>query len=156
VKIAWRRKFFSLAIAACLCSLAGLAQGAQGGPDFEKTIEVIIRSGSGKERAPLTNDGVVDRVGLRPGQVVSIRLKAHGHANSEPVFFTALDGGQLWSDAPLALDGNGKTEFYYEGAFSPGLYRVLLRIGSTEYMLTFYVLDLENPEKNPPRVRVVD
>ena len=119
-------------------------------------LDVTIKSGSGKERYPLSQDGRIDRIGLRPGQTVAIKLKFKGKKTGQPLSVSSLDGGELSGRDSLSLSSDGNAQFSYQGGPAPGLYRLLVQIGAEEYWFEFYVLDLNNPQNNPPRVRVVD
>jgi hypothetical protein len=132
------------------------ANAASNSADNNNGLEVTIKSSSGKQRFPEPHNGLIDRVGLRPGQVVEIKLKFRGKKTGESIFLTALDGGTLAGHDGLAADSGGNAKFDYQAASLPGRYRVLLAVGEEDYWFDFYVLDLENPQNNPPRVRVTD
>jgi hypothetical protein len=130
---------------------------AQSAGTADDAIEVTIKSGSGKERYPLSHDGFVDRIGLAPGQVVSVKLKFKGGTNGQALTVSSLDGGTVSGADSPSLSGNGTAHFDYEAGPVPGRYRLLVALdGGKEYWFEFYVLDLNNPQNNPPRVRVVE
>lgn len=156
-----RRRVSLLAFAVSLhfitCAPA-LAQRASDGPGrpADDSLEVAVESASGKERRPKHHGGVVDRVGLRPGQTVRLKLKFKGKATGEIVTVSPLDGGTIDGQEGLATSAEGNVQFSYQAGSAPGRYRVALHLGSEEYEFEFYVLDLHNAENNPPNVRVVD
>lgn len=80
----------------------------------------------------------------------------HGPPSGQAIAVSAMDGGRLRGTEALEIGSEGDTQFDYEGADVPGLYRVVVLAGDTQYILQFYVLDLENPQNNPPRVRILD
>ena len=129
---------------------------AQSNGTADDAIEVTIKSGSGKERYPLSHDGFVDRIGLAPGQVVSVKLKFKGATSGQALTVSSLDGGTVSGADSPSLSSNGTVHFDYEAGPAPGLYRLLIQLEAKEYWFEFYVLDLNNPQNNPPRVRVVE
>ena len=129
---------------------------AQSQGTADDAIEVTIKSGSGKERYPLTHDGFVDRIGLAPGQVVSVKLKFKGATSGQALTVSSLDGGTVSGADSPSLSSNGTAHFDYEAGPAPGRYRLLVQLETKEYWFEFYVLDLNNPQNNPPRVRVVE
>ena len=122
----------------------------------DTSLEVTIKSGSGQERRPLHHGGLVDRVGLGPGQTVNVALKFPGKGAGEAVAVGALDGGTLTGQQGLATSAQGVAQFTYQGGGVPGCYRVLVHIAGQDYWLEFYVLNTTNPSNNPTRVRIVD
>ena len=122
----------------------------------DSSLEVTIRSASGQERRPLHHAGLVDRVGLRPGQTVNVTLKFPGKSTGESVAIGTMDGGTLTGQQDLATSAAGLVQFTYQAGSIPGRYRVPVQIVGQEYWLEFYVLDTATPSNNPPRVRIVD
>lgn len=126
------------------------------GRPADDAIAVTIKSGSGKERHPLHHGGYIDRIGLGPRQIVQVKLKCKGPLNKEEVSVSALDGGTIDGQDAFSESGEGNIEFSYQAGMGPGRYRVVANIAGQEYEFEFYVVDLNNPENNPPHVRVVD
>lgn len=145
--------FASLSVAGASLQTLHSAQSTEVPDD---SIEVTIKSASGKERYPLQHDGMIDRVGLRPGQTVQIKLKFKGKKTGEAVHVSSLDGGELSGHGSLAISSNGNLQFNYQAGAEPGRYRVILSLAQEEYWFEFYVLNTSNPGSNPPRVRVVE
>ncbi len=151
-----------------VASLAALCLGestlllAQGPPAIPPNatpgdaIQVVVRSASGRERRPLSRDGSVDRVGLRPLQLVTLHLTFRGLQAGEIATAMPVDGGEIVGPASRPLSGVGSVPFVYRGGALPGRYRVVVRVAGQEYWLEFYGLDTNNPANNPPRVRIVD
>lgn len=127
-----------------------------GEPNAGPPLTVAVRSASGAIRRPSAHDGMIDQVGLRPGQTIVVSLSVGAEWSGTTVKLTALDGGEVEAAEGLALDATGAAQFTYTAAALPGTYRFLVVIGSSEYLANFYVLDLDNPQINPPRVRIVD
>ena len=132
------------------------AGAAISGQETGSPLEVTIKSASGKERYPLCHDNRIDRVGLAPNQSVEIKLKYKGEKKGEQMFVTSFDGGRLSGHQNLSVGAGATVHFTYQAAGLPGKYRVLVRIGDEDYWFDFYVLDLVKPERNPPRVQIVD
>jgi hypothetical protein len=129
---------------------------AQSSEIGQGSINAVIGSDSGKERRLEGHPGYIGRAGLRPGQTVKITLHCPAAQKGDAVIFMALDGGRvLQAEQALRVGQDGTATCKYEGGSSPGLYRILVRAGSQEQLLEFYVLDLARPN-NPPRVRIVD
>jgi len=125
-------------------------------PSEDQPLEVTIKSSSGKERQPLIADGVVSRTGLRPGQVVEIKLRPKGKTKGDPITVSSLDGGIVSGHESLAVSSDGNARFNFQAGRGPGLYRLLVEMAPEHYWLHFYVLDLNYPENNPPRVRIFE
>ena len=122
----------------------------------EDALRVTITSAQGRERHLLSHNRVADRVGLRPGQRVAITLQLPASYAGEAVDIGSVDGGQVVAREGLSVPVNGKFHCGFQASNLPGLYRISVQIGIEQYLLQFYVLDLEHAEKNPPRVRIVD
>lgn len=131
------------------------AQGLLNQP-ADESLRVTVTSASGAARHPLHHRGLVDRVGLAPGQTVSVNLVFPGKTTGTAVTASALDGGVLSGHENLATSAEGVVQFSYQAGSLPGCYRVAAEIAGQEYILEFYVVDLNNPGNNPTPVRVVD
>ena len=125
-------------------------------PPEENPLEVEITSASNAKRNPLNQNGFVSRIGLRPGQVISIGLKFNEERTGEQLIVSSPDGGVLSGHDNLSISSTSNASFSYQAGAAPGLYRIVLQTASEEYLFEFYVLDLTDPTKNPPRVRIVD
>lgn len=125
-------------------------------PPADESLSVTVTSASGAARHPLHFRGLVDRVGLAPGQTVSLDLVFPGRAAGTAVTASALDGGVLSGHENLATSAKGAVQFSYQAGSLPGRYRMAAEIAGEEYILEFYVVDLNNAGNNPTPVRVVD
>lgn len=126
------------------------------GRPADDSLQVAVQSASGKERHPRHHAGFVDRVGLRPGQTVALKLIFKGRPAGESVTVSPLDGGATIGENARSTSAGGNVQLSYQAGANPGRYRVLVQNAGQEYELEFYVLDTDNPENNPPYVRVVD
>jgi hypothetical protein len=121
------------------------------------TVNAVIRSDLGKSRRLEGQSGHIGRAGLRPRQNVRVTLECPGSAKGDPVVVRTLDGGTIIpANDVLKVGPDNTVSFNYQGGNLYGLYRVMVLVGGGEHVLEFYVLDLERPGNNPPRVRVVD
>jgi hypothetical protein len=119
-------------------------------------INAVIVSNSGKERRLNGHNGYIGRAGLRPRQSVRVTLE-FTDARADSAVVSALDGGEIvGANAPLRINRDGTASFIFREAEHPGLYRVIVEAGAQRSLLEFYVLDIEHPKNNPPRVRIVD
>ena len=131
-----------------------MAPGELCAQDGEDVLQVTIGSASGNERHPLSRGGVVDRVGLRPDQLVPIALQLPTSYAGRPVAIGPLDGGQLIANENLSVSVEGRVQVSFQAGHSLGLYRLLAQIGTEQYVLQFYVFDPDHPETHPRRVRI--
>jgi hypothetical protein len=123
-------------------------------------IAVLVTSASGAERQLPGADYNLGRAGLSPEQVVTVTLQFPQQTmKGQPVSVSSLDGGSLSSvdgASDLKVSEDGTAPFQFHAGHQPGLYRLIIGFGTALYHLEFYVLDLQNTERNPPRVRVVE
>jgi hypothetical protein len=123
-------------------------------------ISVLVTSASGAERQLPGADYNLGRAGLNPEQVVTVTLQfPQQDLKGQPVSVSSLDGGSISSvdgASDLRITEFGTAPFQFHAGHQPGLYRLLIGFGTALYQLEFYVLDLQNTERNPPRVRVVE
>lgn len=181
-----------LALAAALCSLASvhlvLAQSQPTAPPStppplpsatpdlsparnpDESIPVVIHYGEGQEARATVYRGVMDPVGMPPGQVVTVTLLLAASKAGLPVRFGLYDGGQIGaaglpeqdiftlSNIPV-VSVDGTVVFKFKAGRILGLYRLLLTIGPDQYLLQFYatkprssvgLTPLPSPSVNPP------
>lgn len=122
-------------------------------------LSAVITSASGTERHLLTYDYIVERVGLGPNQVVTVTLQFPTAIRGKPVTVTPYDGGEATSDEGmenLVVGDDGMVSFSFQAGWSPGLYRLRVQLEAYDYQLEFWVLDLGNQQRNPPRLQVVN
>ena len=147
-----------VALFAALC-LAGPNLCAQSPPSPEEDVSAnaVIVSASGKARRLRGQADYIGRAGLRAHQLVSVAVRFSSSRAAQPVLISTLDGGRIVaSKKDLSVSAEGTVDFKFQAGSEPGLYRVLVQAGVDEYRLEFYVLNTQHPEKNPPRVRIVD
>lgn len=124
-----------------------------------ETPTAVITSASGAARHLLSHQHILDRVGLGPNQVVTVTLQFPSDTQGKPVMVGALDGGGLTANVGmenLFVDEDGTVVFSFQAGAAPGLYRLIVQLGANDYRLEFYVLDLDHPQNNPPRVQIVN
>jgi len=91
-----------------------------------------------------------DRIGVQPGEVVSVTIQfAPSHAG-EAIGIEPLDGGRI-SKTSTAVSDQGLATFSFQAAPSAGLNRVVVRHGLQTLLAHFWVLS-SNPQNNPPVV----
>lgn len=123
------------------------------------SLAAVITSASGAERHLLTQDYIVDRVGLGPNQVVAVTLQFPTALGGKPVAVTPFDGGEATANygmENLAVGRDGTVSFSFQAGWSPGLYRLGVQLDAYDYRLEFWVLDPGNPQRNPPRLQIVN
>jgi hypothetical protein len=102
---------------------------------------------------------MLGRAGLGPEQVVTVTLQFPEELKGKPVSVSSLDGGSVSSvdgESELKISEFGTAPFQFHAGRAPGLYRLIIMFGAAFYHLEFYVLDLQNTQRNPPRVQVVE
>jgi hypothetical protein len=122
----------------------------------EDALQVVITSARGRARHLRSHGKMADRVGLRPAQRVAITLQLPESYAGQPVDIGPLDGGEIVGREGTSVRADGRFRCGFQAPSAPGLYRIFAQIGPEQYLLEFYVLDLVRPERNPPRVRIVD
>lgn len=139
------QKIFSLALATAISGTIYLTtEKVSAQAEFENhqstPIEIAaIRSGSNQEIHRTSEFGIVEPIGLRPNQQIAITLNASSNRANYPVGIAPLDGGEVFSSENLRVASNGTVGFTFEGGNTPGLYRVVVTIGSEQYELLLYV-----------------
>ena len=122
------------------------------------SLRAIITSQSGAERYLFSQQYALGRVGLAPNQLVTVTLQFSSDQRGNLVEIGSLDGGAVTVDnvsQSLTVREDETASFGFQAGFTPGVYRLLVQFGATQYRLQFYVLDLVHPQNNPPRVRIV-
>jgi hypothetical protein len=88
---------------------------------------------------------------IRPHETVNVRLQFPLSFNNAPVLATALDGGQATvSTSNMTIAPDGTTRMRFQAGDQPGLYRVLVVVGTSRSILKFWIADPQNPNGNPP------
>lgn len=99
---------------------------------------------------PSNGAGKFDLIGAQPDQVVSVVCQYPQGNAAHPVQIALLDGGHLVSvPQNTATGGDGSLKFQVQLGHDVGLYRVTLRDGQRLLLLKFWVLDSQNPQRNP-------
>lgn len=121
----------------------------------DESLPTVISHAKGEIR-PGSDHGITNLVGLHPNQVVTVTVQfpiAHAGAAAtvEP-----LDGGLvIATSGEHIVSGDGTLEFQFQANTNPGLSQVLLRVGTDEFGMRFYVLNPEHPERNP-RIQIAN
>lgn len=109
-----------------------------------------IDLGMGQPATVYCRKGNFDRVGLRHDQTVDIGIQYSTAAAGQAIAIEALDGGRVNAAAKNSIVApDGTIHFKFRAGHEPGLYQIVLRSGSQELGLHFWVLDDEHPKNNP-------
>jgi hypothetical protein len=114
----------------------------------EKSFPVVISYGQNQETRTRIYRGVMDPVGLLPGQIVTATLLLPPAWAGEPVRFGLYDGGQVGQaaspntpiialNALLHVVADGTAQFNFRAGRTLGLYRLLVTVGAEQYLLQF-------------------
>lgn len=116
-------------------------------------ISATITSAGGAPLMPQQDNGVFERVALRPHQPVTIVLRGLRAASGEQVKLQAPDGGALSDNALTpAADATGAVTF--EPGQHAGIYRLIIWSASGQSELRFLVVDPTHPlPANSPILR---
>jgi hypothetical protein len=124
---------------------------AQSAPPLNKLVPDAIANialGGNKNVTANCFQGLFDRVGLQPNQVVSLSVQLPVALAGRQIIIESLDGGLVsGTSATVAIDGTLALQF--QAGSQPGRYRINLRSGPLLLGLEFYVLDPTQPENNP-------
>jgi hypothetical protein len=122
-----------------------------------ESVNAVIASNSGRERRLNGQNGYIGRAGLRPRQLVRVSLGFPVGLAGGSVAVLSPDGGAILPPLEaLRIMPDGTVSFLFEPGAHHGLYRVFVEVVGQRHLLEFYVMDLENPGNNPPRLRIVD
>jgi hypothetical protein len=98
-----------------------------------------------------SKSGLFRLTGIRPGEVVEVKLQFPSEWAKTNVVIQALDGGNVSAQAKDALvAADGSASFRFQAGNQPGLYRVSAIGGGSSSILKFWVADPKNPKANPP------
>ena len=140
--------------ACCVFSLLAQSDGqiaAPSAPPLNKLLpDAIANIALGGNKSVTANcfQGLFDRVGLQPNQVVSLSVQLPAALAGRQIIIESLDGG-LVSDTAATVATDGALALQFQAGSQPGMYRVNLRSGPLALGLEFYVLDPTQPENNP-------
>jgi hypothetical protein len=103
-----------------------------------------------KAISPANYSGRYERVAVRSGQAVTVQLSWPDDNISAGVYADAIQGGKIDGQKSKSFDfRNGKAiRFVFTPDHEAGRYEVLLRRGTTEEVLQFWV-PTNHPEKDP-------
>ena len=115
----------------------------------DELIPVVIHYGEGQETRASVHRGVLAPVGLLQNQLVNVTLLLPPTRAGEPVTFGLYDGGQLSVPGRIEInDGilptnvsvDGTVRFNFKAGRILGLYRLLVAVGPSHYLLQFYAV----------------
>ncbi len=153
------KKLLSAASGAFFALLCSSDLAAQPPPTStaNESVTAVIASSSGRERRLNGQNGYIGRAGLRPRQPVRVRLGFPVELAGGSAVVLSPDGGALLPpQEAVKIKADGTVSFLFEAGAHHGLYRVFVEVLGQRHLLEFYVMDLENPRNNPPRLRIVD
>jgi hypothetical protein len=116
----------------------------------DESLPVVINYGQGQEARATIYRSLMEPVGLHPNQAVTVTLFCSPNKADLPVTLGLYDGGQVGAAAlpgsgmitlgPLRVPAGGALQFNFQTDHTPGLYRVLVTIGGSQYLLQFYAV----------------
>lgn len=115
----------------------------------DESLPTVISHDKGEIR-PGSDHGITNLVGLYPQQVVMVTVQLPiAHAGAAAIV-EPLDGGLVTATSgEHVISHDGILEFQFQANTNPGLSQVLLRVGTDEFGMRFYVLNPDHPETNP-------
>jgi hypothetical protein len=115
----------------------------------ETTAAITLQSG---ERVDAISDrGLFERVGLRPNELITVVLQYPAAKAGRVIVASPLDGGRVIApQRGLTVAADGTVEFRFQAGKEPGMYQISLRDAAEESGLEFWVLDANDPRRNPP------
>ena len=140
------RKILTLALAAAISGTICLTtEKVSAQAEFENRQSTAIgmvgvRGTSNDEIQRTSHSGIMDPIGLRPNQQIAIALNVSSNRANYPVGIAPLDGGEVFASENLHVASDGTVGFTFQGGNTPGLYRVVVTIGSEQYELQLYVV----------------
>lgn len=118
-------------------------------PDQPKTATVTL--GVGKVVSPRRHKVTFEKVGLQPGQAVTVSLRYPIPLAGRTVAIEPLDGGRVLTPVQdLAVGLDGTFTFQYQAGKKPGLYQVRIHYETQAIALQFWVFDNAHLENGPP------
>jgi hypothetical protein len=118
-------------------------------PPGEGSLPVVINYGQGETTRVSIYRGMMEPVGVLPNQGVTVTVSLPISRAGAQVSLGLCDGGQVGVVAPprttiiplngvLAVGTDGTVQFNFQAGRTLGLYRVLMNVGSGQYLLRFY------------------
>lgn len=116
--------------------------------------EVTIAFNSGQSAKARTLNGAAEQVGLKANEVVDLAVNYGSAKSGTAITAIPLDGGRIVGPtSKLIVDRDGFLSFKFQAGKEVGVYQVALHEGAKEIGLQFWVLDEQNPKRNPPVLR---
>jgi len=109
---------------------------------FERPAGRAVVTLGAREVEPQRFGTQFEQVGLQPGQEVTVTVSWPADDRSEDVLVHAIDGGRIDGGANakrFSLLDSKSVGFTYRAGNGPGRYQVLLRRGTTEEALRFWI-----------------
>jgi hypothetical protein len=148
-----RNLLFTIALAAI--ALASVQQlpaqapaAAAANAQNEAPLPVVIDYGQGEETRVNVYGGMMEPVGVLPNQSVTVTVSFPISRAGALVSLALYDGGQVGAAAlpgsgmitlgNLQVPATGIVQFNFQAGRTHGLYRVLMNVGSGQYLLRFY------------------
>jgi hypothetical protein len=108
------------------------------------TVSAIVQFGNGQT---VTLDDLSERVGVQPGEVVTVTIQVGANNVGAPVVVEPLDGG--FATVSSAVSDQGVATFSLRAPNERGEDRVMMRYGVQSLRLKFWVLGADR-QNNPP------
>ena len=126
---------------------------AAGGSRFHRHIRsrTCFR---GNQIALSRKDGIFALVGIAPDQWVNVTVQYPLSQVGHRITAETLDGGHIISalGTTLLVGVDGAIHFEFQASHFPGFNHVALHDAAHEVGLQFWVLDQQNPGRNPPNL----
>jgi hypothetical protein len=137
------KSFFLICAAFALCVCNGVWQlHSQTTTGPSATVEY-----SNGQSVTITDSS--EPVGVAPNDIVHLTINIPGAGPGERVSVGSLDGGRVISHNDV-ITGVGTFSLVFQATPNVGQNRVELRYGTRKLRLQFWVLDIANPQNNPP------
>jgi hypothetical protein len=122
--------------------------------DFTATFDAGPASGATKSVSLASKDGIFDLVGIAPDQWVGVTVQYPLSETGHRITVEPLNGGYIISTlgTTMLVGVDGTIHFQFRVTHLPGLNYVALHDGPHELGLQFWVLDQQNPGRNPPNL----
>lgn len=115
------------------------------GPEGNESVPVVISYGAGKSIQTSAEQGIAPRIGLRPGQAVTVAVQFPPKRAGKAVTLSALDGGTITPSAKeFSVQSDGSLRFGFQAGDGPGLYGISIQLAGNE--LRAMIIQTELPE----------
>jgi hypothetical protein len=120
-------------------------------PQIEEGPEITVTSDGGGSIKATTLNRSSEQIGLRPNQQVDVSVQYGVTKAGHLIAVIPLDGGLVpGSDKKFTVGLDGALRFKFKAGGQPGVYQVSLHEGAKEIGIRFWVLEEQDPRKNPP------